>query len=206
MSYFNLYSVKFNDLKLEPGTQNYSSQINYEGQLSIPGMKIVDVKSDEPRVLEVEFLTQHPDFYDLIYSIDNYTIDGIINSGESWFGSKPNYETIDHLCQRTIKAPKSIHNNPTMEVFVSKDCEVYDKEGKSLSVDDLNINNEISLDLVLRNVTFKKTKCQLVYDAVRINITNYLGTVTESIMDSTEEYSDITEALYAMTSSESLDD
>lgn len=202
MSFFNLYSVKFDDLQLDPKTDNYASPITYEGQLTAPGMKVIDVKSSNPRVLELEFLSRYPDFYDLIYSIDNYTIDGIVSNGENWFGSKPNFETIDHLCQRTINSPKNIHNCPTMEVYVAEDCEVFDREDRSVSVDDLHINNEVSLDLVLRSVVFKKTKCHLVYEAVKIKITNYLGTVTESVMDSAEEYSDITEALYAMTSSE----
>jgi hypothetical protein len=234
MTYFNLYSVKFDDLKMDNETGHYKSVITYDGDLHTPGMKIVDVSETE-RTIEVEFLSRYPDFYDLVYSLDNYTVDSIVTNGERWFGNKPSNDTIDHLLQRTTKNPKSLHNLPSMIITVPKTCQIFGKENKHKSnkksikqnsqpthtlnddlksftgnslmlLNDLSINSEISLDLVLKSVIFKPTKCYLEYEAKRIIVTTLIGTVTESVMDSTEEYSDETEAIYAMTTSEASSD
>lgn len=197
MTYFNLYSVKLQDLEQDDQKENFLSRITYDGDLESHGMKIVDITSDK---IELEFLPRYPEFYDLIYSIDNYVVDGIMANGEKWFGSKPNYDTVHHMFQNSIDIPTSLHHCPTMTVYMNKNCQILGKKGDVIDLNDLQVNSEVSIDLTLSHIIFKTTKCHLVYEAKRILVTNLVGTVTESIMDSTEEYSDVTEALYAMTS------
>ena len=144
------------------------------------------IKSIENNKLTVEFLDNHPKFYKFIFNFDRFIFKSIIDNGESWFGNKPNYNTIDRLFKRSIIQQESLTCNPTMEFHLEDECVIRDLNGDKTKLSELNENNEISCKVNIKQIFFLENQFYLDYIIEEIIVENYICQQTECLFSESD--------------------
>jgi len=141
-------------------------------------MKLKSIDNDK---LTLEFLANHPDFFKFIYNLDQFVLEIMMDNGESWFGKKPKYDTVDRLFKRSIIPQSSLDSYPTMEFNINDKCNITDINGDKLNISELEENNEVICTVVISQIVFLENKFYLDFRVEDIKVENYVCQQTECL-------------------------
>jgi hypothetical protein len=209
-SNINLELIKFNDPIFNDDNKKFESLIAYNlndfiTPLILKSSRVrvinVDKKCDTGKnIITIQFLREYPKFYNFVCNFENFIVDTIYKNGNNWFGSEPNYDSIDNLLKRSVKLPLSLDDCPTMEIMISDDCSFHNKNDEQCFIDDLKQNNEVELIFCINRVEFNHSKYTIIYTIEAIKITNYFCQKNICLfenLDDLDSCSEISETGYA---------
>lgn len=171
----------YSEIFLSSKSQN--SVVNFISQ----AMKITKIEIiNGQKFITLEFLNNHPQFYEFVHKLEDKAFDIIFQNGENWFGNKPKYETLNQLFDRKIVVQQDLRSNPTMIFEITDDTMLYDQDHDEIDFNQLELNNEIICQILIKGVFFLNNKFYLDYSIQELKIKNTLSQLTEYLFSNSE--------------------
>ncbi|AYV82064.1 MAG: hypothetical protein Homavirus5_6 [Homavirus sp.] len=177
-------SIELSDVVYSNDLNTYVSKLFYtidnifleNVPLKIPNFRLVKIFSkNQQNYIRVEFLanTDGNDFYQFINKLDNQIINNFVDKSEQMIGTKLNYNSVSSLYHKSKQLPKTIPSLPTMTFCIPDKCIILDKDDNQLSLENLEINNELKLVINFDSIIFYPNMYKLTSNVDIIKINSY---------------------------------